>query len=143
MQILKQLIAIHPELINRIETAVRVGNPPYLPLCVEQIGPGPHGLPSISIAHYGKQNGDLMRDPEMCFELEIENGTVKDFQPYYFRNDYLGIEQLAVDFDTRKVNPKLVLSLRSFARAWDLQLEQQGYLRAYAAWSQRSSSFCT
>ena len=31
--------------------------------------PGPTGLPAISIAHYGEQNGDLMRDPEMCFEL--------------------------------------------------------------------------
>jgi hypothetical protein len=31
--------------------------------------PGPCGSPAISIAHYGEQNGDLMRDPEMCFEL--------------------------------------------------------------------------
>jgi hypothetical protein len=30
---------------------------------------GPGGLPAISVAHYGEQNGDLMRDPEMCFEL--------------------------------------------------------------------------
>jgi uncharacterized protein DUF6908 len=133
MQILRELIAIHPELINRVETSLRIENPPYLPLCVEQIEPGPHGLPAISIAHYGEQNGDLMRDPEMCFELEIEHGMVKDFQPYYFRNDYLGVEQLAVDFDTRTVNTKLVLSLRSFARTWDANLEQQGYLRAYTA----------
>ena len=31
--------------------------------------PGPLGLPGLSVAHYGEQNGDLMRDPEMCFEL--------------------------------------------------------------------------
>ncbi len=29
---------------------------------------GPNGLPAISVAHYGEQNGDLMRDPEMVFE---------------------------------------------------------------------------
>jgi hypothetical protein len=32
---------------------------------------GPMGLPSISVAHYGEQNGDAMRDPEMCFELGL------------------------------------------------------------------------
>jgi hypothetical protein len=31
--------------------------------------PGPLGAQAISVAHYGEQNGDLMRDPEMCFEL--------------------------------------------------------------------------
>ena len=32
---------------------------------------GPCGLPALSVAHYGEQNGDPMRDPEMCFELGI------------------------------------------------------------------------
>jgi hypothetical protein len=31
---------------------------------------GPNGLPAISVAHYGEQNGDLMRDPETTFEAE-------------------------------------------------------------------------
>ena len=35
---------------------------------------GPCGLPAISVAHYGEQNGDLMRDPEMCFELGLAGG---------------------------------------------------------------------
>jgi hypothetical protein len=35
---------------------------------------GPCGLPALSIAHYGEQNGDLMRDPEMCFELGMTDG---------------------------------------------------------------------
>jgi hypothetical protein len=30
---------------------------------------GPGGLPALSVCHYGEQNGDAMRDPEMCFEL--------------------------------------------------------------------------
>jgi hypothetical protein len=36
---------------------------------------GPCGLPSISVAHYGEQNGDAMRDPEMCFELGFAGGA--------------------------------------------------------------------
>lgn len=31
----------------------------------------PPGLPSVSVAHYGEQTGDLMRDAEMCFELGL------------------------------------------------------------------------
>ena len=35
----------------------------------------PCGLPALSIAHYGEQNGDAMRDPEMLFELELCDGA--------------------------------------------------------------------
>jgi hypothetical protein len=53
---------------------------------------GPNGLPAISVAHYGQQNGDLMRDPEMIFEAE-ESGEQMNLVPFYWRNDYAGIEQ--------------------------------------------------
>jgi hypothetical protein len=43
---------------------------------------GPSGLPAISVAHYGEQNGDLMRDPEMCFELGFAKGP--HLEPFYF-----------------------------------------------------------
>jgi hypothetical protein len=84
MQFLQQLIAIHPPLLSRPETTVKIENAPYMSLTVENIGLGPRGLPALSICHYGEQNGDLMRDPEMCFEMEIENGEVKEFHPYYW-----------------------------------------------------------
>ena len=41
---------------------------------------GPRGLPALSAAHYGEQNGNAMRDPEICFELE-PNGGLNTF--YY------------------------------------------------------------
>ena len=47
----------------RRELYVRVENPPYQPLVIEAIPePGPLGLRCLSVAHYGEQNGDLMRD---------------------------------------------------------------------------------
>lgn len=50
---------------------VKIENPPYMELVIEAVDEsGPCGLPSLSIAHYGIQNGDAMRDPEMCFELD-------------------------------------------------------------------------
>ena len=104
MQFLLQLTVIHPALLSRPETTVKIENPPYMSLTVENIGLGPRGLPALSICHYGELNGDLMRDPEMCFEMEIENGAVKEFHPYYYRNDYVAFEQFAVDEENRRID---------------------------------------
>jgi hypothetical protein len=43
---------------------------------------GPCGLPAISVCHYGEQNGDLMRDPEMCFELGLAGEA--HLNPFYY-----------------------------------------------------------
>jgi hypothetical protein len=49
-----------------------------MPLVIEATDEsGPLGLPAISVCHYGEQNGDAMRDPEMSFEL----GFAGDAQP--------------------------------------------------------------
>ena len=96
MQFLHQLTVIHPALLSRPATTVKIENVPYLSLTVENIGLGPRGLPALSICHYGELNGDLMRDPEMCFEMEIENGAVKDCHPFYFsRRFHQGREQFS------------------------------------------------
>jgi hypothetical protein len=133
MQFLHQLTTIHPALLSRPETTVKIENPPYMSLTVENIGLGPRGLPALSICHYGELNGDLMRDPEMCFEMEIENGSVKEFHPYYYRNDYVASEQFAVDEESRDINVKAIQSQREMARVWDSNLVAQGFLKLYTA----------
>jgi hypothetical protein len=86
LDILKRAGGWNPGLYLKIENA------PYMALVIEATDEsGPSGLPAISIAHYGEQNGDLMRDPEMCFELGFAEGPHLD--PFYFRNDYIGLEQ--------------------------------------------------
>src|SRR5580704_17247031 len=86
LDILKRAGGWNPGLYLKIENA------PYMALVIEATDEsGPSGLPAISVAHYGEQNGDLMRDPEMCFELGFAEGP--HLEPFYFRNDYLGIEQ--------------------------------------------------
>ena len=67
---------------------LKIANAPYMDLVIEAIEEGPSGLPAVSVTHYGEQNGDLMRDPEMCFELR--DG---ELDPWYYRNDYVGVEQ--------------------------------------------------
>jgi hypothetical protein len=38
-------------------------------------------------SRYGEQNSDLMRDPEMCFELWQPIQSKLSLDPYYWRND--------------------------------------------------------
>ena len=71
---------------------LKIENPPFMALVIESTDDsGPCGLPAISVAHYGERNGDLMRDPEMCFELGLGGGA--HLNPFYWRNDYAGVEQ--------------------------------------------------
>ena len=91
---------------------------------------GPCGLPALSIAHYGEQNGDLMRDPEMCFELGFAVGA--HLTPFYFRNDYLGIEQFSrtIEGDNYVFDRDLYDQHEKFAGLWDENLSQQGFVAA-------------
>ena len=43
----------------------------------------PHGF---RVAHYSEQNGDLMRDPEMCFELGFAGDAHTCHSRCYWRN---------------------------------------------------------
>lgn len=69
---------------------------PFMDVAVEYIGDCNLGA-MFSIAHYYKQNGDLMRDPEMCF---IKGGD-DEYYPYYYRQDGLGIERECVRWDEK------------------------------------------
>jgi hypothetical protein len=89
-------------------------------------------LPAISIAHYGEQNGDLMRDPEMCFELSESSGNLA-LDPYYFRNDYMGTEQWSRNFVNGQYVelPDLHKLHELFAEVWDGNLKSQGFAQAF------------
>ena len=74
---------------------------------------------------------DLMRDPEMCFELGFAEGP--HLEPFYFRNDYLGIEQWS-----RTIERGHYVHLsglheqhKQFARQWDNNLRLQGFAEAF------------
>ena len=131
MLFLHQLTEQVPDLLRRVGTTVKIANPPYMTLTVESIGPGLRGMPALSVCHYGEQNGDLMRDPEMCFEMELEGGRLKALHPYYFRNDYAAAEQFARDEETGRVHTQLIQAQREFAELWSRNLFEQGFLEAF------------
>jgi hypothetical protein len=112
---------------------ISIENEPYMRLVIEDIQiPGPDVHPSLSVAHYGEQNGDAMRDPEMLFELVEISGQIR-LVPYYFRNDYVGVEQYSrLNQDgVTLVRPQLFREHRSFARLWDRNLRAQGFVEAF------------
>ena len=49
---------------------ISIENEPWMRLVIEVLPePGPDGHVVVSVAHYGEQNSDPMRDPEMLFEV--------------------------------------------------------------------------
>ena len=73
---------------------ISIDNEPWMRLVIEVLPErGPDGHVVVSVAHYGEQNSDPMRDPEMLFEVVEEGGRQPEFWPFYFRNDYAAVEQ--------------------------------------------------
>ena len=126
LAILKQAGGWHHGLYLKIE------NPPYMALVIEATDEsGPCGLPAISVAHYGEQNGDLMRDPEMCFELGFADGP--HLNAFYWRNDYVGKEQWSrfITGTNYAYNRELHRQHEEFAALWDNNLRLQGFAEAF------------
>ena len=123
LQILKSAGGWNPGL------SLTIDNTPYMPLVIEALDElGPCGLPALSVAHYGEQNCDLMRDPEMCFELSFAGG-IADLNPFY----YIGCEQWS-RFITG-TDYAYVCDLHrqhvSFAKVWNRNLQSQGFAEAF------------
>jgi hypothetical protein len=128
LQILKAAGGWYPGL------SLQIDNLPYMPLCIEAMDEsGPMGLPAISVAHYGEQNGDLMRDPEMCFELSFAGGV--HLNCFYYRNDYMGAEQWSRNIvrDHYVHLVELHKQQERFAKTWDNNLRLQGFAEAFEA----------
>jgi hypothetical protein len=112
---------------------VKIANPPYRELVIEAMDDsGPMGLPALSVAHYGLQNGDLMRDPEMCFELDLAGST--HLSPFYWRNDYAGVEQWSRNIVRNQYVHLVELHEQHvhFAKTWDNNLRLQGFAEAFS-----------
>ncbi len=73
-----------------------------------------------------------MRDPEMIFEAE-ESGDNMTLVPFYWRNDYAGIEQYSAFTEEGRtlLNAKLRREHIAFAGTWDANLKAQGFLEAF------------
>ncbi len=119
--------------------ALRIESEGFMTLHIECIGVSPHGagMVLVSVAHYGEQNGDLMRDPDMVFDVNTSDDPAigwesGEWRPVSFRNDFVGLFQEALFVEDGKVmvRPRLVKELKSFARVWDRNIKEQGFVTA-------------
>jgi len=94
----------------------------FMPLTVETWMEG--DFLNVSVCHYGEQNGDLMADPEMVFLLAYGQEV-----PVYFKNDYVGTEQVYSKIENGKLFLKKrgVADLKSFSKTWASNLKAQGH----------------
>ena len=115
--------------------AVRIAVSGYMPLSVEEIGSSGDGYRLVSLCHYGEQNGDLMRDPDIVFLFHnVPDGAAAE--PVSFRNDYLGLSQEVYRYDETgrrtHVVPSLKQELKDFAESWFTNLKDQGFFASTA-----------
>lgn len=99
----------------------------YMPLVVEYLGYTFHGGKVYSVTHYGEQNGDAMRDPDMTISVDHKAGTV---DPLTFQNDYMGLYQevyLTGDDGRERYRPGLRTELDGFLWQWLKNIAEQGF----------------
>jgi hypothetical protein len=118
---------------------IRINN--YMPLTIELIGSNietPYGNAKwYSLSHHFEQNGDLMRDPEMCFlvvdhRIEPNDFVLVGIYPQMYQQDSLGIYEESVKLDTSGVQhylPKWQQAHCQFANGWLKNIRAQGFLK--------------
>jgi hypothetical protein len=112
------------------DSAVRLTVPSFMPLSIEDIDKSGDGNRLVSLCHYGEQNGDLMRDPDIVFMFhDLPDGLAAE--PVSFRNDYMGLCQEVYRYDDdgkrTHVVPRLKRELQDFSITWFRNLHQQGF----------------
>lgn len=112
------------------DSAVRLTVSGFMPLSIEDIGKSGDGNRLVSLCHYGEQNGDLMRDPDIVFMFhDLPDGLAAE--PVSFRNDYMGLCQEVYRYDDdgkrTHVVPRLKRELQEFSISWFRNLHQQGF----------------
>ena len=118
-EILRGLLALQKSKIDNSDGT-------YMPIHIEIIEKTDK-YNHISLAHYGQQNGDAMRDPEMIIALHKES---QQFVPYYYRNDYKGIVLYCVRWTDEGIllNRRLQADHTTFANQWLRNIATQQHL---------------
>ncbi len=101
-------------------------NSAFMPVVVEHIGDNPYGA-LISVAHYGKQNGDPMRDPDVVLLHARDNGS---YYPVSYRNDYVPVFKEAVRFtgprqEIIRCRQRMQTDFASFVNRWMKAIYEQ------------------
>lgn len=113
------------------EHPITVERQSFMPLHIEYIGSGPRGGDRIAVHHTYEQNGDLMFDPEVTFE--VIDGK---WHPLTFEmSGQCYWEAVFRDAGGGKLmcRPKLLKDLKEFCRVWNRNIREQGFVASAAA----------
>lgn len=121
---------------------IKITIPEFMPLSIERLQENiitPVGIGTLySLCHYYEQNGDLMRDPEMCFIIVDNRKDPKDYlavgiYPQLYQLDSLGIYEESIRIENGTVTNCITPWHKghcSFANQWMKNITQQGFLQA-------------
>lgn len=135
---------IFAQLIDRMNGSdwLRIKSESFMPLSIEKIGSDiitdDGNADLYSLAHYFTQNGDAMRDPEMCFLVIDQRERPDDFSqlqifPTYFVMDNFPVEENSVTIIAGKMtgyNKQMQYDHTEFANMWLDNISQQGFLQS-------------
>lgn len=99
---------------------LRIENEPYMPLVIEKHGD------RVMITHYLEQNGDLVPNPDLEFEI-LQDGT---WSPIVIQSAF-GIYKRAVSFESgqRFIHSLEMQDQIEFSKLWAKNLKEQGYIK--------------
>jgi len=119
---------------------LRIEVPGFMQLCVESVGTGPRGFEQISICHYFEQGGDLVQDPDLVVEVipdarGMVPPDVAEWGIVSIQHPYGPVVRACWADESGRVmvNERLVRDIREFARTWDHNIREQGFLEAFRA----------
>ncbi len=114
------------QLVGKLQDGyLKLDNAPgvFRPLVIEQVSDIKTGI-IYSLAHYGEQNGDLMRNPDVC----LLKTTDENYYPLDYRNDYVGVFLETVDYIAGEpvlVNAGKQAEITEFCDQWLQNIKQQ------------------
>jgi hypothetical protein len=128
MKTVQAIIDLFGGLEHLRSNPIKVTNKGYMDLHVEVCGIGPRGGVVVSVAQYFTQAGDLMRDPDVEFELHPAGA----WWPVRFRSDAMAVEYVCVERrgDALVTHGNLLADVEEFCKSWDQDMRYQGYLAA-------------
>ena len=132
MQFLYRISKVIPDLLHTRGTTITIINPPYQAVTVEYIGSGPFGRPALSIAQLCGQGAKPDHVRQMCFEMELEKGTLHALHPYFYRDgDWNTIKTPVAEYRTgypTVIDQRELAAELKVAASWSRRLITQGFL---------------
>lgn len=109
--------------------AVRITSGSYMPCVWRQLAKTLMGV-LVALMHWGIQEGDLMRDPEIVYVFAVQGGE-STAEPIAFRNDYIGVHQEVYSYDESghrtQERPELKKYSINFSPTCFKNLHEQGF----------------